>query len=255
MNFSTKMIAAGALAAFMAGVSLPQSALALDQKQRDEFGAFIKEYLLANPEIMLEVQEALATKQRAKQQEAAEGAISENKNAIFNSKYDMVLGNPDGDVTVVEFYDYNCGYCKRALTDMEEILAKDKNVRFVLKELPILGPDSLAAHKVSAAFRLVAPDKYGEFHRALLSSEDRATEETAIAVAGKLGITEKQLRAKMEKEPHDAAVREAYTLANDLGITGTPSYVIGNEAVFGAVGAEEISTKVANMRSCGKTAC
>lgn len=255
MNFSTKMIAAGALAAFMAGVSLPQSALALDQKQKDEFGAFIKEYLLANPEIMLEVQEALATKQRAKQQEAAEGAIAENKQAIFNSKYDMVLGNPDGDVTVVEFYDYNCGYCKRALTDMEDILAKDKNVRFVLKELPILGPDSLAAHKVSAAFRLVAPEKYGEFHRALLGSEDRATEETAIAVAGTLGVTEKQLRAKMEKEPHDAAVREAYTLANDLGITGTPSYVIGNEAVFGAVGAEEISTKVANMRSCGKTAC
>lgn len=255
MNFSTKMIAAGALAAFMAGVSLPQSALALDQKQKDEFGAFIKEYLLANPEIMLEVQEALATKQRAKQQEAAEGAIAENKQAIFNSKYDMVLGNPDGDVTVVEFYDYNCGYCKRALTDMEDILSKDKNVRFVLKELPILGPDSLAAHKVSAAFRLVAPEKYGEFHRALLGSEDRATEETAIAVAGTLGVTEKQLRAKMEKEPHDAAVREAYTLANDLGITGTPSYVIGNEAVFGAVGAEEISTKVANMRSCGKTAC
>ncbi|NVD38533.1 DsbA family protein [Ensifer sp. HO-A22] len=255
MNFSTKMIAAGALAALMAGVSLPQNALALDQKQKDEFGAFIKEYLLANPEIMLEVQEALATKQRAKQQEVAEGAISQNKKAIFNSQYDMVLGNPDGDVTVVEFYDYNCGYCKRALTDMEDILAKDKNVRFVLKELPILGPDSLAAHKVSAAFRLVAPEKYGEFHRTLLGSEDRATEETAIAVAGKLGVTEKQLRAKMEKEPHDAAVREAYTLANDLGITGTPSYVIGNEAVFGAVGAEEISTKVANMRSCGKTAC
>ncbi|KOF22850.1 DSBA oxidoreductase [Ensifer adhaerens] len=249
------MIAAGTIAAFMAGVSLPQSALALDQKQKEEFGAFIKEYLLANPEIMLDVQEALATKQRAKQQEAAEGAITENKKAIFNSDYDMVLGNPDGDVTVVEFYDYNCGYCKRALTDMDEILSKDKNIRFVLKELPILGPDSLAAHKVSAAFRLVAPEKYGEFHRALLGGEDRATEETAIAVAGKLGVTEKQLREKMEKEPHDAAVREAYTLANDLGITGTPSYVIGNEAVFGAVGAEEISAKVANMRSCGKTAC
>ena len=255
MNFSTKMIAAGALAAFMAGISLPQSALALDQKQKDEFGAFIKEYLIANPEIMLEVQEALTTKQRAKQQEAAEGVISENKKAIFNSKYDMVLGNPDGDVTVVEFYDYNCGYCKRALTDMEDILAKDKNVRFVLKELPILGPDSLAAHKVSAAFRLVAPEKYGDFHRALLGGEDRATEETALAVAAKLGVSEKDLRAKMEKEPHDAAVREAYSLANELGITGTPSYVIGNEAVFGAVGSEEIEGKVANMRECGKTAC
>lgn len=255
MNFSTKMIAAGTLAALMAATSLPQSALALDAKQKEEIGAFIKEYLIANPEIMLDVQEALTNKQRAKQQEAAESAISGNKKAIFNSDYDMVLGNPDGDVTIVEFYDYNCGYCKRALSDMDEILSKDKNVRFVLKELPILGPDSLAAHKVSAAFRLVAPEKYGDFHRALLGGEDRATEETAIAVAAKLGVSEKDLRAKMEKEPHDAAVREAYGLANDLGITGTPSYVIGNEAVFGAVGAEEIESKVANMRECGKTAC
>ena len=255
MNFSTKMIAAGTLAALVAGVSLPQSAFALDAKQKEEIGAFIKEYLIANPEIMLEVQEALTTKQRAKQQEAAESAITENKKAIFSSDYDMVLGNPKGDVTIVEFYDYNCGYCKRALSDMDDILAKDKNVRFVLKELPILGPDSLAAHKVSAAFRLVAPEKYGDFHRALLGGEDRATEETAIAVAAKLGVSEKDLRAKMEKEPHDAAVREAYGLANDLGITGTPSYVIGNEAVFGAVGAEEIEGKVSNMRECGKTAC
>lgn len=255
MNFRTKMIAAGTLAALVAGTGLPQSALALDAKQKEEIGAFIKEYLIANPEIMLEVQEALTTKQRAKQQEAAESAITANKKAIFNSDYDMVLGNPKGDVTIVEFYDYNCGYCKRALSDMEEVLSTDKNVRFVLKELPILGPDSLAAHKVSAAFRLVAPEKYGEFHRALLSSEDRATEESAIAVAVKLGVAEDKLRAKMEKEPHDAAVREAYTLANDLGITGTPSYVIGNEAVFGAVGADEIKDKIANMRECGKTAC
>ncbi|WFU48738.1 DsbA family protein [Sinorhizobium terangae] len=250
-----KMIAAGALLALAASVALPQTAAALDAKQKEEIGAFIKEYLLANPEVMLEVQEALTAKQRAKQQEAAEAAIATNKKAIFQSEYDVTLGNPDGDVTIVEFYDYNCGYCKRALSDMDQILAADKNVRFVLKELPILGPDSLAAHKVSAAFRLIAPEKYGDFHRALLGGEERATEETAIAVAAKLGVTEGQLRAKMEKEPQDAAMREAYSLANELGITGTPSYVIGNEAVFGAVGADEISTKVENMRSCGKTVC
>ncbi|MDK1489239.1 DsbA family protein [Sinorhizobium sp. 7-81] len=250
-----KMIAAATLLALVAGVALPQTAAALDAKQKEEFGAFIKEYLLANPEVMLEVQEALAAKQRAKQQEAAEAAIANNKKAIFQSDHDVTLGNPDGDVTIVEFYDYNCGYCKRALSDMDEIITTDKNVRFVLKELPILGPDSLAAHKVSAAFRLIAPEKYGDFHRALLGGEERATEETAIAVAAKLGVTEEQLREKMEKEPHDSAVREAYSLANELGITGTPSYVIGNEAVFGAVGADEIVTKVANMRSCGKTVC
>ena len=165
------------------------------------------------------------------------------KRRFSTSKYDITLGNPDGDVTIVEFYDYNCGYCKRALSDMDAILEKDKNVRFVLKELPILGPDSMAAHKVSAAFREIAPEKYGDFHRALLGGEDRATEETAIAVAGTLGVAEADLRKKMEEATQDEAVREAYTLANDLGITGTPSYVIGKEAVFGAVGADEIGNE------------
>jgi protein-disulfide isomerase len=255
MTLKMKMIAAASLIALAAGVALPGPAAALDAKQKEEFGAFIKEYLLANPEIMLEVQEALTSKQRAKQQETAQAAIADNKKAIFNSEYDIALGNPDGDVTIVEFFDYNCGYCKRAMSDMDDILAKDKNVRFVLKELPILGPDSLAAHKVSAAFRVIAPEKYGDFHRALLGAEERATEETAIAVAAKLGVTEAQLREKMDDGPYDASVREAYTLANELGITGTPSYVVGNEAVFGAVGAPEIEQKVANMRACGKTVC
>lgn len=255
MTLRKKLIAAGALIGLAAGTALPQSAAALDAKEKEELGAFIKEYLLANPEIMLEVQEALATKQRAQQQEAAEAAITSNNEAIFNASYDITLGNPEGDVTIVEFFDYNCGYCKRAMADMDAILAKDKNVRFVLKEFPILGPDSLAAHKVSAAFRMIAPEKYGEFHRALLGAEERATEETAIAVAAKLGVTEEALREKMEDAPYDAAVRETYALANDLGITGTPSYVIGSEAVFGAVGSRDLTAKVANMRACGKTAC
>lgn len=255
MTLRKKMIAAGTLLALAAGTTVPQSAAALDAKEKEELGAFVKEYLLANPEILLEVQEALAAKQRAKQQEAAAAAIAGNEKAIFNSAHDITLGNPKGDVTIVEFFDYNCGYCKRALSDMDQILEKDKNIRFVLKEFPILGPDSLAAHKVSAAFRAIAPEKYGDFHRALLSGEERATEETAIAVAAKLGVSEEQLREKMEDDPQDTAVREAYMLANDLGITGTPSYVIGNEAVFGAVGAGELTTKIANMRQCGKATC
>jgi protein-disulfide isomerase len=231
------------------------SAQALDDKQKAEFGAFIREYLIANPEVMLEVQESLKTKQAAKQQEAADAAISANKDAIFNSKYDVTLGNPKGDVTIVEFYDYNCGYCKRALSDMDAILDSDKNVRFVLKELPILGPESLEAHRVSSAFRKLAPEKYGDFHRALLGGEERATEETAIAVAGRLGVKEADIRAKMVDANHDEEVRQAYALATSLGVTGTPSYVIGNEAVFGAVGADDLEEKITNMRTCGKTAC
>ncbi len=255
MAFNIRKIIAGSLVVLTAATAAPSLGFALDDKQKQEIGAFIKEYLVANPEILLEAQKALKAKQEQAQLEQAKAAIGDNKDAIFQSTHDVTLGNPKGDVTIVEFYDYNCGYCKRALSDMDAILEKDKNVRFVLKELPILGPDSLAAHKVSAAFRLVAPEKYGDFHRALLGGEDRATEETAIAVAGRLGVKETDLRAKMVDESNDEAVKEAYTLANTLGITGTPSYVIGNEAVFGAVGVEEIETKVTNMRSCGSTIC
>ncbi|MBD9371899.1 DsbA family protein [Rhizobium sp. ARZ01] len=250
---TTKSLAAAlALAGTM---SLPMQALALDDKQKEEIGAYIKEYLLANPEILMDIQEALQQKQMLAQQQQAESAIAENQKAIFNAKHDIALGNPNGDVTIVEFFDYNCGYCKRALTDMDALLEADKNVRFVLKELPILGPDSVAAHKVSAAVRDLSPEKYGEFHRTLLGAEGRATEESAIEVAVKLGISEADIRKTMEEKPHDDAVRAAYTLAQSLGITGTPSYVISNEAVFGAVGIDELNEKVANVRSCGKTAC
>ena len=255
MAFINRKIIGAAFIFFSAGLALPQGALALDAKEKQEIGDFIREYLVANPEILIEAQQALKKKQADEQLQQAEAAINDNEKAIFQSKYDVTLGNPDGDVTIVEFYDYNCGYCKRALSDMEAILEKDKNVRFVLKELPILGPDSMAAHKVSAAVRDVAPEKYGEFHRTLLGGEDRATEETAIAVAGTLGIAEADLRKKMAENTSDEGVQEAYTLANDLGITGTPSYVIGREAVFGAVGVEELTAKVANVRACGKTTC
>lgn len=250
---TTKSLAAAL--ALACTVSIPLPALALDAKQKEEIGAYIKEYLLANPEILVGMQEALQQKQMLAQQQQAETAIAENQKAIFNAKYDISLGNPDGNVTIVEFFDYNCGYCKRALSDMDAILEADKNVRFVLKEFPILGPDSLAAHKVSAAFRVLAPEKYGDFHRALLGGEGRATEESAIEVAGKFGVSEADIRKAMAEKPDDDAVRDTYSLAQSLGITGTPSYVISNEAVFGAVGVDELRDKVANVRSCGKTAC
>lgn len=252
MAFTFKPIAAAVLALSM-GVAAP--AMALDDKQKEEIGQFIKEYLIQNPEIMLDVQNALQAKQEAARTQASTEAVAANKKAIFSDTGDMILGNPKGDVTIVEFFDYNCGYCKHALSDMNEIIDADKNVRFVLKELPILGPDSMAAHKVSYAFKALAPEKYGEFHRALLGGDVRATEERAIEVATSLGVKEDALRKQMADKPNDASVKDVYQLAGTLGITGTPSYVIGNEAVFGAVGAEALEEKIGNVRSCGKTMC
>lgn len=234
-------------------ISLP--AHALDEQQKKEFGAFIKEYLIENPEIMLEVQEALERKQYETRNAKAADAVAGNQKALFESKYDLSIGNPNGDVTLVEFFDYNCGYCKRAMADVEAILKTDKKVRFVLKEFPILGPESVEAHKVSNAVKLLSPEKYPEFQRTLLGSSGRANEESAIEVATSLGLKEAEIRKSMADNKNDEQVKEAYQLATELGITGTPSYVIGNEAIFGAVGAAPLKEKIANMRTCGKATC
>ena len=246
----TRLLASAA-ALFVAAVP----AHAFDDAQKEEIGQIVREYLLANPEIIEEVQIALEQKKEAEAKALAEVAITTNAKALFNSPHDVALGNPEGDVTIVEFFDYNCGFCKRAFTDMNEIIGKDKNVRFVLKEFPILGPDSLAAHHVSMSFRKLMPEKYGDFHSALLGSDQRATEARAIEIATGLGADEAALREGMKAPEIEDSIREAYELANALGINGTPSYVIGDEAVFGALGADVLVGKINNMRQCQSTVC
>lgn len=255
MALKLKTLLATACVAIGSVAAVPMAAHALDDAQKKEFGEFIREYLIANPEIIQEAQAALEKKQAEEQAMAGSKAVERNRDAIFSSPNDVTLGNPKGDVTIVEFFDYNCGYCKHALADMNALLEKDKNIRFVLKEFPILGPDSLAAHRVADAFRKVKADKYNEFHQTLLGGKGRATEARAIEVAASLGVPEADIRAMMEKSPADDSIRESYRLAQELGISGTPSYVIGNEPVFGAIGTDELSAKVANVRSCGKTTC
>ena len=235
-------------------LAIAGAAQAFDQEQKDEIGKIVREYLLSHPEVLVEVQQALEKKQAEERMAQARVAVKENADAIFNGASDIALGNPQGKTTVVEFFDYNCGYCKRAVSDMDAIIKANPDVRFVLKEFPILGQDSVDAHKVSYAFKLIAPQKYGDFHRALMTGE-HADEARAIEVAKSLGVTEEQIRAKIAEAPQDESVREAYQLASKLGITGTPSYVLGDEAVFGAVGEGELSQKIASVRQCGKTIC
>lgn len=225
---------------------------ALDRQQVE---AIVRDYLLANPEIMLEVQAALETKQKQEQRVAQLEVIRNAKADIFDAAHDGVVGNPQGKVTVVEFYDYNCGYCRRALSDMEAMTAADPDLRFVLKELPILGPDSHKAHIVSMAFRALMPEKFGEFHRRLLSGPGRADEQSAIKVALALGADERALREEMKNPAIEQAFSKTYELANQLSITGTPSYVVGEEVVFGALGADVLSEKVAAAKACSDGGC
>lgn len=209
----------------------------------------IRDYLLQNPEILTQMQSALETKQAAEQEIRIKQVIANNQDELLNSSHDAVLGNPDGDVTVVEFFDYNCGYCKRAMPDMEAIIKSDPNVRFVMKEFPILGPDSVKAHMAAQAFKLMMPEKYRELHMALMTTTDRSTDETVIAEAVKLGADEAALREKIQSPEVTSSFQNAYKLANELEINGTPSYIIGDELIPGAIGADGLKEKIAQART------
>lgn len=212
---------------------------------RQQIETIVRDYLVKNPEILMEMQTALEAKQNQAQQAAAQQAIQSSREEIFNADYDGVVGNPQGKVTIVEFYDYNCGYCKHAQQDMQALTAANPDLRFVLKEFPILGPDSQKAHVVSMAFRKLMPEKYGEFHNRLLGGEGRAGEASAMKIALALGADEAALRKEMKNPAIMEAFSRTYDLANRLNITGTPSYVIGNEVVFGALGQEVLAEKIA----------
>jgi len=244
--------------ALAAAVVLPAAtapAAAFDDAERKEIETIIHDYLLENPEVMLEVQEALTTKQMAAQRAEQQDAIASQSEKIFQSPADPVLGNPDGSVTVVEFFDYNCGFCKRALSDMVSMMENDSELKFVLKEFPILGPESEEAHRVAYAFFDLYPEKYAEFHLRLLGGDGRANEEAAMRIATDLGADEEALRKQMEDPTITDRIRSTYELANALNITGTPAYVIGDEVVSGALGEDVLTTKIANVRECGSTVC
>jgi protein-disulfide isomerase len=236
---------AGSPQAAKAGTTQAVQTASADTKiDRAEVEGIIRDYLLKNPEVLLEVQDALEAKQKEEQRIASLGVIKNAKAEIFNSTFDGVVGNPKGKVTIVEFYDYNCGFCKRAIDDMKQLTKSDPDLRFVLKEFPILGPDSQKASVVSMAFHLMMPEKYGEFHNALLGGQGRATEAAAIKVALSLGADETKLREKMKDASITEAFSKTFDLANKLAITGTPSYVVGNEVVFGALGQEVLAEKI-----------
>ncbi len=232
-------------------IEAPEEA-AIDRSQVE---AIVRDYLIANPEIMLEVQTALETKQQDEQRRVQLATITAQSREIFNAAYDGLVGNPAGKVTVVEFFDYNCGFCKRAMADMDTMVKDDPDLRFVLKEFPILGPDSQKAHVVSMAFRALHPEKYADFHRELLNGPGRAGEEKAMRIALELGANEDEIREEMKDPEIQEAFAKTYELANALSITGTPSYVVGDEVVFGALGRAVLAEKVANVRACESTVC
>jgi protein-disulfide isomerase len=214
----------------------------------------IESYLMSDPKILQRMSIALDTTLQAEEREQATSAIASMQDAIFNDPKQVVVGNPDGDVTLVEFFDYNCSYCRAALPDLAALLAEDPNLRVVLKEFPILSNESIDAARIAVLVGDADVD-YWTFHEALFTSRGQVDKQVALDAAAELGLSPVNLELDMGTEAVSETIQTSYEIAKALNITGTPTYIIGNEIIPGAIGIDELRTRIANMRACGETKC
>ena len=223
---------------------------AFSPAQAHEIENIVKNYLVQHPEVLQDAMEALDRRQKEADAEKARVTIKDNNATIFNSTHQVVLGNPQGKVTMVEFFDYNCAFCKRAMADMLDLLKTDTDLKFVLKEFPVLGPGSVEAAHVAVAARMQDPSgkKYMEFHQKLLGGRGPADKVRALAAAKDVGVDMARLEKDMNSDEVKATIEENMKLADALGVSGTPSYIVGDEVVVGAVGLDELRSKIKNER-------
>jgi protein-disulfide isomerase len=231
------------------------SAQTFSDGQRGEIESIIKNYLVSHPEVLEDAMAELNKRRDAAEDEKHQASIAQNSDAIFNSPRNVTLGNKNGDVTFVEFFDYNCGYCKRAMADMLDLMKSDPKLKVVLKEFPILSEGSVEAAKVAVAVRMQdSGAKYLDFHQRLLGGRGVADKARAIAAAKDAGFDVARIEKDMASPEVRATLEENMKLAEAMGMSGTPSYVIGKQVVVGAVGLDGLKEKIGLAR-CGKATC
>jgi protein-disulfide isomerase len=200
----------------------------------------VRQALMEQPEMIEDALAALEQKRLTQERNQRQTALQVHRDLLEHSSRQMILGDPDAQYTIVEFFDYNCGFCRRAVDDMKIILENRKDVRFVLKEFPVLGQDSVDAARVSIALSRQEAVDFMAFHTQLLKSEEKATLTSALEVAEEVGANMEQLQKDMQSPEIEATFREVYYLADELALNGTPTYVIGNTIMMGAVGQDRL---------------
>lgn len=224
------------------------AASALSEGEAKAVEALVRQYILDHPEVIIESMQNYQIRQQLAEQEAATAALAANRDEIKNDASAPVAGNPRGDVTVVEFFDYRCAYCKRVLPSVRELLESDKNIRYVFKELPILGPDSVTASRAALAAWKIAPEKYFAFHTALMEARGDLGEDQVLQIAEKVGLDRKKVKAGMAAPEVEKAIQRNLELAQKLRVQGTPAFVVGDALVPGAVDLEQLKELVASAR-------
>jgi len=237
-------------AAVLLACPVMASAQSFSPDQRQQIETIIKDYLTSHPEVVQDILAAVDKHQKETEAAKTAAIIKADQNLLFNSPHQVVLGNPHGSVTAVEFFDYNCAFCKHALPDMMKLLQTNPDLRFVLKEFPVLGPGSVEAAHVAVAARMQDPTgaKYIEFHQKLLGGRGVADLTRALAVAKEVGFDMARIQKDMNSPEVKTTIDQDMKLADDIGVDGTPSYVIGDQVVVGAVGFDELKQKLAALK-------
>jgi protein-disulfide isomerase len=232
-NFVKCLLAVAFIVAAPGLVAPNAVAQSFNADQQRDIERIVRDYIKSHPEVILETLQAAEARMKNDEEARAKLSLTMRQRDIFEDPGSPVLGNPKGDVTLVEFFDYRCPYCKQVHPALQALLGEDRNLRIVMKEFPILGKDSVFASR--AALASMRQDKYAPFHNALMTLHGQLSDDIVLKTAGSVGLDVDRLKADMGRPEVEAQIKATYDLAQALEVHGTPAFVIGGELIPGAV--------------------
>jgi protein-disulfide isomerase len=218
-------------------------------QQNEQIKNMIRQFLFKNPQALREAIINLQAYERKQQQLAARQMLIQEGKSLYRSPYSFVAGNPNGDVTLIEFFDYNCSFCRRSMKDLMTLISTDSNLKVIFKEFPILGDGSMYAAR--AAMASIKQGKYMEFHMAMMQIRGTADENSVLEIAEEIGLDIAKLKQDMEASYVSAEIKDVLRSASVIGVNGTPAYVVGDRLIAGAVGITELRRQIAEVRNSG----
>lgn len=238
---------AGPIVTEIRATSPSDGSTAFTDQQKDDIRNTVREYLIENPAVIVEALEALqGQQQQHSNRQTSNDALSANMDRLVNTRRDPSIGNPNATVTVIEFFDYQCPYCKRMAEDLAKLTEEDPDLRIVFKEFPVFGTESTLATR--AALAAARQGKYQEFHLGVMGLRGAPSERAVFRLANSLGLDEDRLRRDMESQEIESSIQANYRLAQEIGVRGTPAFIVGDELVPGAMSPEAIRELIARKR-------
>lgn len=229
-------------------LSSAQAEEALSPAQKGEVEALIQQYIMDHPEVIVQALQAMQARQEAEAAERQQQAIAAMKSTLLTDAGNPSTGPADADVTIIEFFDYQCGYCKKVLPDVTAVLQSDAKVRMIWVDWPILGPMSVVAAQAASAVHKLKPEAYAAYHQAIMGERGRLTEDKIFQTVAGLGLNVDEVRKAMASQEVQAHLAANHAIASQLGITGTPFFLVGDTAVPGAVDADHLRNLIAETR-------